>query len=263
MNKRINKIKIIGIKILLIISIFVSQIPIIQAQNNIKMYTFYSPSHVEFKNIWLNSFNALNDKNIEPIIKEFPQECKTGKVWDAGWQKAMLRKVDMILEAIDAHWNEIIIYSDIDIEFFKPIGKKVIELLGDKDLVIQRDNPSGTVCAGFFVFRANEKTKALWTGIKNYMITYKECSDQKTLNRLLRKNNGNKLNPYKIIWDYLPANFLGGGTLTGTGWKIGTKLFIPSDIIMLHANFTRGVKNKLALLDYVRGIVKKRQAKIS
>ncbi len=248
--------KIIFIKIVFII---LYQIPVLYAQNNIKIYTFYTPSHAVFKDTWVNSIK--DDENIEMIIREFIQECKTGKGWDDGWQKVMLRKVDMILEAIHTNWGDVVIYSDIDIEFFQPISKKIMELIGNKDLVIQRDNPSGTVCAGFFALRANERTQSLWKGIRNYMISHNECSDQKTLNKLLRKSGLETINPYGVIWDYLPADFLGGGTFTGIGWKIGKKLFIPSNIMMLHANFTRGNKNKLALQGYVREVVKKRRSK--
>jgi len=242
----------------IMVFIVLSQISLLQAQDTIKMYTFYTPSHVQFKDIWVNS---LKDEGIETIIKEFPQECKTGKTWDDGWEKTMLHKVDMILGAIDTNWGEVVIYSDIDIEFFQPISKKIIELIGNKDLIIQRDNPSGVVCAGFFAFRANERMRLLWKGIRNYMVSRNECSDQKTLNRLLRKSNGNDLNPYGVVWDYLPADFLGGGTFTGKSWKIGNKLFIPSNIMMLHANCTRGNKNKLALLSYVREVVEQRRSK--
>lgn len=234
------------------------QMHLLQAQNNIKMYTFYTKSHVAFKDIWVSS---LIDENIEMVIKEFPQECKSGKLFSDGWQAAMLRKVDMVLEAIQANWGDVVIYSDIDVEFFKPISKKIMELMVNKDLVIQRDTPSGMVCAGFFAFRANERTQSLWQGIRNYMITHNERSDQKTLNHLLRKDGNNSTNPYGVVWDYLPTEFLGGATFTGRGWKIGKKLFIPSDVMMLHANWAQGTKNKLALLSYVREVVEKRKAR--
>jgi len=238
--------------------IALNYIHLLQAQNSIKMYTFYTSSHVKLKDIWVNS---LKDENIERIIKEFPQECKSGKLFSKGWKEAMLRKVDMILEAIRTNWGDVVIYSDIDIEFFQPIGEKIMELIGSKDLVIQRDTPSGMVCAGFFALRANERTQSLWKGIRNYMITHNERSDQKTLNKLLRKNNDNTVNPYGVVWDYLPKEFLGGATLTGVGWKVGKKLFIPSDIAMLHANWAGGIEGKLALLSYVRGVVEKRKFK--
>ncbi len=239
--------------------IVLSQTSLLQAQNHVKMYTFYTSSHTEFKDIWENSIK--DDEHIKLIIKEFPQECKTGKVFSKGWKSAMLRKVDMILEAIHTNWGEVIIYSDIDIEFFQSIGQKIMELIGNKDLIIQRDTPSGTVCAGFFALRANERTQSLWKGIRNYMVAHNERSDQKTLNKLLRKNNNNTVNSYGVVWDYLPKEFFGGATFTGTCWKVGKKLFIPSDVAMLHANWAGGIKNKLALQNYVREVVEKRRSK--
>lgn len=233
----------------------------------IDLYTFYTPSHKVFMDEWF--LPTLNDEEINLIVEEYPQECATGKVFSPGWQSAMLRKVDLIIRAIESHMpkddkqkddgSDIFIYADCDIQFFQPIGELVVKLLGDKDLVFQRDTPSGTVCAGFSVCRANKKTLAFYHGVRDYMVSQKECSDQKTVNRLLRKGTGKDRNRYKIVWDYLPSDFLGGGTLTGSAWSPKKHLFIPRDIVLHHANWTTGNHNKLAQLAYVRKMVEQKK----
>lgn len=219
----------------------------------ISMYTFYTPSHKVFVEEWfIPTLEEINDEGITLVIKEYPQECASGKVFSSGWQDTMLRKVDIIRKAIKDNWGKVIIYSDIDVQFIRPFSKIALKALGDKDIVFQRDTPSGTVCAGFFVCRANERTLALWSGVRDYMISQKECSDQKTVNRLLRKGEDKDRNPYNVIWDYLSSDFFGGGTFTGTGWSPGKQLFIPSSIVLHHANWCSGNEKKIAQLEYVR-----------
>ena len=52
---------------------------------------------------------------------------------------------------------------------------------------------------------------------------------------------------------------MGGGTFTGHGWKPEQKLTIPDEILMHHANYTQGIKNKIAQLKYVKTVVSKRK----
>jgi len=219
----------------------------LSAQSKIRLYSFYTKSHRVFKDQWF--LPSLQD-DYEVIIKYYPQECPSALHWSKGWQQVMLRKIELILNAIDQNWGNIFIYADIDIQFFAKTKEHILSAIADKDLVFQRDNPSGVLCAGFFACRANSKTKKLFTKVKDYMIKNKEKSDQRTINILLRKK---KL--VNIAWDYLPVTFFGGGILTGSLWSPGKKLRIPTTIVMHHANWTRGVKHKIAQLQYVKNVV--------
>jgi len=110
-----------------------------------------------------------------------------------------------------------------------------------KDMVIQKNQPNGQLCSGFFACRGNEKTLQLWQDAHQLMVDNKKISDQIALNRCLRGKN-----KYNIVWNYLPNIFFGAGTLTGHGWKPKRKLPIPKNIVMHHANWTKGIKNKIA-----------------
>jgi len=171
-----------------------------------------------------------------------------------------MRKVDLIIRAIEESWGEIFIFSDVDIQFFAPIQDTILALMEGKDIVMQRNNPEGVLCTGFFACRAHEKTLRLWQDVKKTMQKKKINSDQNSFNQCIKKKS--KKNPYGLVWDYLPATFFGAGTLTAyTGylWHPGKKLPIPHGILMHHANWTKGVKNKIAQLKYVREEVRKRQ----
>ena len=231
----------------------------ISSQQKMKLYALYTPSH-----------EILKDKYFLPsiqddfeIIMEFCEQTSESAIFmSEGWTATTMRKVDLIIRAIEENISsgEIFIFSDVDIQFFAPIQDNIIELIEGKDIVMQRNNPEGVLCTGFFACRANEKTLRLWKDVKKRMQTNKLHSDQISFNQCIKKRS--KKNPYDVRWDYLPHTFFGAGTLAaypGYLWKPGRKLDIPHDIMMHHANWTRGVNNKIAQLKYVRNEVTKQK----
>jgi hypothetical protein len=126
-----------------------------------------------------------------------------------------------------------------------------------KDIIMQKNNPEGVLCTGFFACRGNGKTLQLWTDVKKTMQNEQLNSDQISFNQCVKRRS--KKNPYGIVWGYLPNAFFGGGTLTGVLWLPGNTLPIPHNIVMHHANWTKGVKNKIAQLNYVQHEVYKKR----
>lgn len=239
--------------IILILFLFIS--------NNIKtekmkLYAIYTPSHRVFKDKWF--LPSIQD-DFDLVIEFHKQICSSASFMSSGWANTMIKKVELIIRAIEENWGKVFIYSDVDIQFFAPVQNKIEQLIKGKDIVFQKNNPAGKICAGFFACRGNEKTLQLWQDVHRYMINNKEISDQATLNKCLRGKNKNK---YNVIWDYLPNIFFGGGTLTGCSWKPKKKLPIPKKIVMHHANYSIGIKNKIAQLNYVRKKVNARKNKI-
>lgn len=233
--------------LLLILTLITSQtLAQEQSKKKIKLYSFYTPSHKILKDEWF--LPSIQD-DYDVTIEFHEQECPSGNFAEKGWITVMLRKVDLILKGIEENWGNIFVYADIDIQFFGPTQKSILKALENNDIVVQKDQPNGMICAGFFACKANDKMLALWEKIKETMIKDHQ-RDQPTLNRFLKKDN-----MYNIQWDYLPVEFFGAGTLTGKSWKPGKKLTIPKNTLMHHANFTKGVHNKLAQLKYVRDIV--------
>ncbi len=232
----------------------------VDGSERIKLYAFYTPSHKVFLDKW---FLASLQDDYEIILECYDQSCESGDFMKGGWIETMLHKVDLVLRGIKENWGKVFIHSDIDIQFFRPTQKVILDFMQDQDMVVQRDRPSEgknwkALCAGFFACRGNEKTLKLWSEIrrrlsdKKYIHDNPITNDQEELNYLLIKNN-----IFDVRWKVLSDEFFGGGTRTGKRWNPGDSLPIPAGIFMHHANWTVGLDNKLAQLEYVRALQKK------
>ncbi len=216
-----------------------------ETEATIKLYALYTPSHKILLDEWF--LPSIQD-DYEVILDYHDQECRTGTFMQTGWTKTTRRKVDFIIQAVKDNIGKIFVFSDVDIQFFGKTKDIILKLIKDKDMVIQRNDPSGRMaCSGFFACRGNKRTLKLWQDVKAYMIKSGK-SDQAALNYVLRKTPS-------VVWNFLPVKFFGGGTLTGRIWEPRQKLPIPDDIIMHHANWTTGINNKIAQLRYVRDYV--------
>ena len=224
------------------------------AEYKIKLYALYTPSH---KILADKFFLPTIQDDFELIIVKVDQTCPTAQFLERGWRQTTIQKVDLIIQAVKDNWGKVFIFSDVDIQFFGPIQQHILSLMQDNDLIIQKNSPNGVICSGFFACRGNEKTLRLWQDVRKVMVRTR-LSDQRSLNRCLRKQK-RRGNLYGIKWNYLPPIFFGGGALTGKRWHPGTKLLVPQGVVMHHANWTIGIKNKIKQLKYVQGVVWKRK----
>ncbi|HXW86542.1 MAG TPA: putative nucleotide-diphospho-sugar transferase [Candidatus Bathyarchaeia archaeon] len=223
----------------------------------IKLYAIYTPSHEILVNTYfLPSLKKYNNFDITLVLQ--PQECPSAVFKSQGWTKTTRKKVDLIIQAIDENWGDMFVFSDVDIQFFAPIEQLIPTLMEGYDLRIQRNAPGDKPCTGFFICRANKKTRALWCDVRQYMEECTQVSDQLSFIRCLLGCNpyhGTR-NPYTIRWDYLPDMFFSAGTLEAKQWKPGQKLRTPHKIVLHHANWTTGIDNKIAQLTYVEKLVR-------
>jgi len=224
-------------------------------QEKMKMYIFYTPSHVEmFEKFFLPSLTAYD--NYEIISEVYEQQCESGEFMKTGWIETMHHKVDLVIRAIKENWGKVFVHADVDIQFFGPTQEIIREAMEGKDLVIQQDDPWGLMCAGFFACRGNEKTLKLWQIIKQ--VIDEQINDQQVLNVLVRKRN----DQFNIVWDYLPrTQFCGSGSFSGKYWEPGMTLQVPENILMHHGNYTYGTENKILQLKHVKEVVEKRKSK--
>ena len=231
----------------------------VYSQDKIRLYAFYTPSHAVLKDRFF--LPSIQD-DFEIIMREEKQTCSSAQFMNNGWTKTTIKKVDLIIDAILENWGSVFIFSDVDIQFFAPIKDLLLSLIQDNDIIMQKNCPSGVLCTGFFMCRANDKTLQLWQDVKKIMKKNPSQSDQISLNQCIKRCR--KKNSYNVTWDYLPDIFFGAGTLIaypGYLWHPGKTLPIPDDIVMHHANWTRGVKNKIAQLKYVKKHVEKKNPK--
>jgi hypothetical protein len=202
----------------------------------IKHYTFFTETHRIFLKYFLNTFPF--DPQIDLVIRFMPQECQTGEFENHGWMKTMTRKVEYILDAFaELKDGDIFIHSDADIVFLQPYKNILLEELGDHDIAFQSD--VGTACMGFFVCRVSKKTKKLFNTLLKELGNHKH--DQHAVNYLLTNSE------HKLKTKLLTRKFFNYG-FNGKHYKGESSVILPLDIILLHANFTVGIDNKVKLL---------------
>lgn len=234
-----------------------------------KLYSLYTPSHKIFLDEWFLS--SLQD-DYELIIEKHNQESVSSAFMDSAWKECMFRKIDLIISAIKQNWDGSFIFSDVDIQFFGKTEKIILDIISKFDFVAQKDagedinleicpDLSGHLCTGFFICKGNERTIRLWEEVKLYCLKDKSRHDQHGLNYFLNGfNSQSKDNLFGIKWDYLPPEFYSPGPYLGTHiWQPGEELIIPDNILLHHANWTSGIKNKIAQLKYVKEVVLERQ----
>lgn len=214
-----------------------------------KLYTFYTPSHEELMTKYF--LPSLSDNyDFDIMIKKFPQTCAGGEFMHNGWMDTMIQKVEYHIQACVENYNSMFVYSDCDVQFLnnKNVINTLLEELGDYDIACQNDVQPyfdrTTYCAGFFICRGNNKTINLFTNtLEDMKKRFPSMHDQDALN----KNLG--IVKHKI----LSNKFYTHAQSVKKLWESENDIFtIPDNIMVHHANWTHGVKNKIKLLNIVK-----------
>jgi hypothetical protein len=222
----------------------------VNTDSRFKMYCMYTP---QFKTLYEQYFLPSLKDDFEIVLKECEQECPSGIFKSAGWEKTMLRKLEMLLEAIDTHWNDrIFFYSDVDIIFLKPILETCLSYLGDHDFVVQQGWPRKGLCAGFFVMKGNEKTRKLITTAIHLLQSEMAPEDQAAIQIALDHTT-----PGEISWKFLPPKQFPNGKRVIRNYKQGlysvdSEISLDESILLFHANCCIGLDNKYHFLNRVQ-----------
>jgi hypothetical protein len=210
------------------------------------IYTHYSDSHrILYEEYFKPSLRSLYTKD-ELLIKYHyhDQFTKSGLFMENGWSDTMQHKLDVILNGIEECWGKQMIFSDVDIQFFRPFLSDLNEKLQDCDMVTQED--CGTMCAGFIACNCNDNTRNLITTVKkNYR---NMVNDQVALNHFKHIVKYKLLSKTKY---FTIGNFFNNKDGTHV-WDNITDVNIPQDIILHHGNYVLGTDNKIRLMKYVR-----------
>lgn len=212
------------------------------------LYCMYTP---QFESMYRDYFLPSIKDPFDLVTKVYPEECPSGKFQSEGWNLTMLRKLEMLREAILSNWNQIFFYSDVDIVFIKPVLSVCIQYLGEKDFVVQQGWPRKKICAGFFVMRGNEKTLQLIDLAIDQMVNHGVEDDQTAMQRILTQST-------VFDWDLLPSDqFPNGRRVTASGglFAPGEEILLPDSMLLFHANCCIGLEDKYAFLDQVIKIV--------
>jgi len=208
----------------------------------IPLHTLYTPSHEPlFKQYFAPSVPADME-----LRMHFLENEGSGTFKQPDWHRAIIRKVEVIIEAIHEHWGGVFVWSDVDVQFFGPFSEWVTRTTRRHDLVFQVDAPGPGLCDGFFFCRANATTLAIWEDVLEFVRKPEsKGDDQWRVQQLAAARTDTCIG-------YLPPLFMGGGTFTGQAWHPGQPVLLTRGLLMHHANFTIGVPNKLALCQAAR-----------
>src|SRR5260370_844629 len=171
----------------------------------IPLYSLYTPSHRILKERF---FEPTVPNDVELRLKYYENDGE-GAIGSESFRRAVVKKVEVIVAAIQETWGEIFIWSDIDVQFFAPLGEWAIAATRQLDIVFQIDAPGPSLCNGFFFCRSNDDTLRLWEDTLQLMNEADDRAyDQECLRAILWGGR-------RMRWGHLPPLSIGGGTFTG------------------------------------------------
>jgi hypothetical protein len=190
-----------------------------------KIYAVYTDEMEEIKRIFLDSMQDDWEVNIE----YFGQAGEgNGDFHSPGWLEVRKRTLDLQISKIEENLGDVIIWSDLDIQFFAECTPLIKQAIEGKDIVFQAEHwpRKDEVNIGFAVIRCNEQTLGLYRMALQYDLRKLQVADQTAINDILSKNETG------IKWDILPNQF----------WAMSHYLynntFPPPDVLLHHANCT-------------------------
>ncbi|MDE0839560.1 MAG: putative nucleotide-diphospho-sugar transferase [Kiritimatiellae bacterium] len=237
-----------------------------------KLYILTSESHTRLLNEW---FLPSIEDDFELVRQDSSQICSDGRYMASGFVEMMIKKVDLILRAIEENPSRVFIYSDVDVQFFCGIESDIAKLMDGMDMLIIKDSPRGVMCPGFFAGRGSDAFRDLWLKIRERLEQSTKYHDQDVLNDLLLGRaiacsvtlsralfyltscyvpvlHYRSLHNFGVRWGYLPPRYYCYGADTWRRWKPGRPVHLPDPIFVHHANWVSGVQGKFELMDAVR-----------
>ena len=215
-----------------------------------KVYTLLTQTHkFIFETYFLPSYKAINkNKQFELYVGQSKQIGETGEYGEAGFKETMINKVKMLIDVIEKNKNSFILYCDADIQFFKGFETDILKYNNTSvDLYIQNDSgprfaDSPILCAGFMIINCTTKTLAFFKKILSIIHHFEH--DQYALNCIRNEIN----------WVLLPSEkyYTISYNTNNNVWQGEHYENIPSGILMHHANWVKGIQNKIKLLEYIK-----------
>jgi MoaA/NifB/PqqE/SkfB family radical SAM enzyme len=207
-----------------------------------KLISIYTPDQSELKDKWF--LPSVKD-NIEIEILLFESHGNTKSPEPCGNEQALF-KSRAIIQSIRDNPGGILIYSDVDTEFFRPFKKIILSSLESKDIVCVLDEPYGALSTGFFALRANRLNLQLWEQVHEAVL--KGYSIQAALNLVIQEVK-------ELQSGYLPVEFFSAGTFRLKNRSPWGQIHIPDLPVMFHTYPGISLRKKKFLLRYVKSIV--------
>jgi len=193
-----------------------------------KIYYFSDTSFLDMKTNFENSFKDNFDKNFYFLENINTDRTKPGSGIDI-WKY----KTEMIINAIKNNLNNIIIISDIDIVFYRPVIPTVMQYMKDYEICFQKETSNSGINIGFISIYCNENTLNFWNKVYQ-IICESNRWDQEIVNDLIYNHK------FSIKWNLFPSSIW--------NWSQGN---LNKQIILHHANCVSSKKEKFEQMKYV------------
>jgi len=193
-----------------------------------KLHVFYSAEHAEiFRRYFLGTLEeGLSD--MEVVEHHYvPKASGNGDFMSESFLEVVRAKLREVCRSIAESYGSIIVWSDVDIQFFAPaatIKDEITRQIGDRDIVLQ-DEGDGTCNSGFMAIRCSPRTLALFSYV-SCLCESSGVNEQPVLAEVLLE--GSFPAAVGIRWGLLDRRF----------WATSHGQPSP-DILMHHANCTR------------------------
>ncbi|XHR28073.1 MAG: putative nucleotide-diphospho-sugar transferase [Chthoniobacteraceae bacterium] len=149
-----------------------------------------------------------------------------GDFLSAEFLECISRKVKLVITSLREHSGELLVWTDIDILFFRPVVAELEQLLAQsgKKILFQREGKRvAHVNTGFFVCRASEELAVFFERVLALLKSNPRINEQAAVNQLLEEGCG-------LDFGYLPFSYYA----RTHGWPP------PEDLALYHANATPG-----------------------
>jgi hypothetical protein len=205
----------------------------------IPIYAVITPSHrVLYEEFFLPS---LNQDDFELHALDLEQEGK-GEFLADDFKQCILFKVEQIIASIKRHQQEIIVWSDVDIQFFGLTANKMLAPFKNDKLLfaVQRlARGRNDVCGGFYALKCNEQTLRFFEKVLDATIHETNGNEQDALNLLLQKEGAPE-------WEFLGPEFYArthGVWLPRNSVIHHATCIVPGDAVLQKLNLLRGLNH--------------------
>lgn len=186
-----------------------------------KLFCCYTPAHeVLLRDYFLPSVPLAFV--LTPIKLEIDG---AGDFLSPEFLRCIAQKVELISKSIDENPRSVIVWSDIDIQFFELRPENLLSQLGKHDIAFQREGRNGMeVNTGFFVCHSSPQLSRFFLRVREALQRNPSVNEQYVINQLLRDPTPG------VSWTYLPFAYYA----RTHGWPP------PRDLVLYHANATAG-----------------------
>lgn len=188
-----------------------------------KWFFFYDRN---FRPLRDNMVSSLQDQF--EVCEDYIEDLKVLKGRAGGGIPTYLYKAQKIKDALESvAEGEVVLFTDVDIQFFAPIQAVVEESINDLDLVLQREFEDIGVNIGVIAMRNVSSTRAFWSHVHEE-ISRTQALDQRVVNNALYSELA--MLEFGLTWGRFPMK-LWASSMAGSG-------VLPDEMLLHHANFT-------------------------